>query len=335
MKNIKYSLLALSGLLFSLNSCQDDDQSYTASGNHPVATLTIDKTTIGEVDDLTTVGEYENVAICTITMDKASKTTVKYKVEFLADESTGTLEDFTVNLPPSGIDNGTPGYTLTVAPNAMSKVFTVSGNFDEAADPGETLKFKLSPISDLTGTLESNSQFFTITVGNDTSDDLEITFDWEANREYVGLDQETHSFADFDFDLEIYDENFDLFDYSYASAPEKVNVFDGETPNGTYYIVTSFYDVSTGETPMLPLNFNASVKVVKRGVFSKVINVPNIWNSTTGGYEQDNPDFLYVAAYFVKVGSTYTLYDMNDNELATGKMAQLKQALKSNKNKKK
>lgn len=334
MKNIKYSLFAFSALFLSLTSCQDDDQSYALTGNLPVGSLSIDKTTIAEYDDPAT-SDYENVAIGTFTMDKPYKTTMKFKIEFLAEESTGTLEDFEVNLPPSGIDNGTPGYLLTVPANATSKVFTVTGLFDELADPGKTLKFKISAVADLNGTVDPNSEFFTITLGNDTSDNLEITFDWEANREYLGLDEDTHSFGDFDFDLEVYTSVGGVFETSYTSAPEKITILDTETPDGLYYIVPSFYDASTAETPMLPITFNTSLKVVKRGVFTKVIELPSMWNSTVGGYEQGNPDYLYLAAYFVKVGNTYTLYDMDDNELATGKMAQLKQALKNNKNKKK
>ena len=334
MKKIKYSLLAFSALLLSLASCQDDDQSYALTGNLPVGSLAIDKTTIDEIDDPAT-SDYENVAICTFTMDKPYKTNMKFKVEFLADESTGSLEDFEVNLPPSGIDNGTPGFLLTVPANQTSQVFTVTATFDEAADPGQTLKFKIYPIADLNGTVDANSEFFTITVGNNTSDNLEITFDWEAEREYVGINGSTNLFADFDFDLEVYTSVGAIEATSYTSAPEKIEILNNDTADGLYYIVPSFYDASTAVTPMLPISFNTSLKVVKRGVFTKVIELPSMWNSTVGGYEQGNPDYLYLAAYFVKVGNTYTLYDMDDNELATGKMAQLKQALKNNKNKKK
>ncbi len=90
-------------------------------------------------------------AIGTFTMDKPYKTTMKFKIEFLAEESTGTLEDFEVNLPPSGIEaNGSPGYLLLTAPaHATSKVFTVTGLFDELAHPGKTLKFKISAVAEL------------------------------------------------------------------------------------------------------------------------------------------------------------------------------------------
>lgn len=327
MKKLKINIFALSLVsVLSLVSCDKEDQSYTNTTNSPVGYLVADKTTISESDDDATVA-LENVATYTFTVDKAYKTPLKYKVEVISSESTASAADFETSLPESGIDNGSAGYLITIPANETSTSFTISGILDNAADLNEVLKLKITPAVNLNGLVDANSQVFTLNIGNSTSNNLDIIFDWGVDREYTGLDEATHSFADFDFDLEIYAGASPVL-ASYSSAPEEIE-FLSTYPNGTYTIVASFWDASTAAEPMLPINFTPSVTVTKKGVFERTFDLTGVWNSAIGGNEQGNANAYLDVAYFTKTGSTFQLYDMDDNLLITGKSGAVKNAIKN------
>jgi hypothetical protein len=338
MKNIKLNFLALASLLIFSASCEDD-QEYNVTTNAPVGTFSSDKNSVVEFDNPIT-SDYENVAICNFTMDRPYKTDMKFKIELVASESTGSTDDFKFNLPASGIDNGSDGYLLKVDKNQTNKVFTFTAEFDDDVEGVETFKFKVTPIADFNGSVAPSSQFFTVSIGNSTSDNLDIVLDWESKRTFKTVDEEEHEFSEFDFDLEVINSSLAVANSSYASAPEKIE-FSSSSADGTYFIVPSFYSSKIVNAdnapvePMLPINFNVTLKVVKKGIFVKEIDMSNIWNTVSGGDEQGNPDAKQLAAYFVKAGTTYTLYDVDDNVLVTGRTSDLANMLKSKKRLKK
>ena len=328
MKKLKISLFALSLVsIISLVSCDKEDQSYTNTTNLPVGTIVADKTTISESDDDATVA-LENVATYTFTVDKPYKTLLKYKVEVISAESTALANDFKISLPESGIDNGSDGYLITIPAYETSLSFTISGILDNAADLNEVLKLKITPAGNLNGLVDTNSQFITLNIGNSTSDNLDIIFDWGVDKEYVGLDEDTHSYGDFDFDLEIYGAGPVPVAFSYSSAPEEVE-FLSTTADGTYTIVASFWDAAAAAEPMLPINFTPTLTVTKKGVFERSFDLTGVWNSAIGGNEQGNVNAYLDVAYFTKTGSIFQLYDMDDNLLVTGKSGAIKNAIKN------
>lgn len=326
MKKLKINLFALSLVsILSLVSCDKEDQSYTNTTNSPVGTLVADKTTISESDDDATLA-LENVASYTFTMDKAYKTNMKFKVELMGSESTATASDFESNLPESGIDNGSDGFLITIPANETAVSFTISGIFDSAAEPTEVLKFKITPAANLNGLVDGNSQMFTLNIGNSTSNNLDISFDWGIGKTYIGLDEAEHEYKDFDFDLEIYNAGGSVVLSSYSSAPEEIE-FLSTYPNGTYTITASFWDASTSPEPMLPINFKPTLTVAKKGVFVRTFDLSGVWNSATGGDQQGNANAYLDVAYFVKTGSTFQLYDMDNTLLVTGKSGVVKNAI--------
>lgn len=334
MKKIKLNIFALS--LFSalaLTSCNDDDQDYALTGNAPVGTLTSDKSTITENDDDTTIEE-ENVASYTFTMDKTYKTNMKFKVELVAAESTGSTADFETSLGESGIDNGSPGFLITVPANSTSVSFTISGVFDAPAEGTETLRFKITPAADLNGVVDANSQYFNLNIVNSTSDNLDIIFDWDGDKVYKAVDGTTnHHYSDFDFDLEIYYLGSPVLT-SYTSSPEAIE-FLSTYPDGTFTVTASLWSnpIPTAQIPvvepMLPINFAPTLKVIKKGVFTKEFNLPGIWNSAVGGADDGNPNAYVDVCKFTKTGTTYQVLDMDDNVLVTGKLADVKNVLSS------
>lgn len=326
MKKLKINLFALSLVsILALVSCDKEDQSYTNTTNSPVGTLVADKTTISESDDDATLA-LENVATYTFTMDKSYKTNMKFKVELMGSESTATASDFESNLPESGIDNGSEGFLITIPANESAVSFTISGIFDSAAESSEVLKFKITPAGNLNGLVDGNSQMFTLNITNSTSNNLDISFDWGVGKTYIGLDEEEHEYKDFDFDLEIYNVGGNVVESSYSSAPEEIE-FSGA--DGIYTITASFWDASTSPEPMLPINFEPTLTVTKKGVFVRTFDLSGVWNTAIGGDQQGNANAYLDVAYFVKTGSTFQLYDMDDTLLVTGKSGVVKNAIKN------
>lgn len=327
MKRIKLNTLAFSFLaMIALNSCEKD-QDYSVTGNLPVGTITSDKSVITESDDDLTTTDVENVATYSFTMDKAYKTDMKFKLELISEESTGSAEDFEITLGESGIDNGTDGYLIKVPANETTVNFSIKGLLDTDIAASENLKFKITPVADMNGVVASNSQTFNLTINNSVSDNLDIIFDWEVAKEYKDVNGANHSYEDFDFDLEIYYNGSPVLS-SYSSAPEAVE-FLSAYPDGTFIVTASFWDASTAAEPMLPISFKPTLTVAKKGVFVKDFDLSGKWNSSIGGSEQGNANAYVDVCYFVKTGSTYQLYDMTDNLLASGKISNVKNTLKN------
>lgn len=328
MKKIKLNIFALS--LFSalaLTSCNDDDQDYVLTGNAPVGTLTSDKSTITEMDDDTTIDE-ENVASYTFTMDKPYKTNMKFKVELVGGESTGSAADFETSLGESGIDNGSDGFLINVPANTTTFTFTMSAIFDDAAEGTETLRFKITPAADMNGVVDANSQYFNLNIVNSTSDNLDISLDWQVDKTYTAVDGTTgHSYSDFDFDLEIYYFGSPVLT-SYSSAPESIE-FLSSYPDGTFTVTASLWTVAAAAEPMLPIAFKPTLKVVKKGIFVKEFDLTGNWNSAVGGADDGNANAYVDVCKFTKSGSTYQVLDMDDNVLVTGKLADVKNVLSS------
>jgi hypothetical protein len=333
MKKIKlnslYVALFASLVLFSCDN--DVDQDYVLSGIKATATMTADKTNILESDDPSTATVDESVVNVTLTMDKPYKTLMKYKLEFLGSESTGTLDDIKINLEESPIDFGSAGYLIEVPAYSTSVTFSISGVLDLPAEVVENFKFRVYPVGDLDGAINSSTQYLSFTLGNSISDSLKITFDWNGDAEYIGEDNEVYNLSEFDFDLEIYDSAFNIVATSYSSSPEEID-FDSSEADGTYFIVPSFYTVAAVQ-PVLPINFTPKVTVSKPGVFTREFDLSGVWNSTIGGDQQGNPDAYNLLAYFVKstVGgeAMYSLYDADDNLLVSGRFANIKSLLGS------
>lgn len=328
--NVKFTLLTVITIFAITTSCTNDvDQSFPAVNAKPVGTLVIDKTSILELDNMTTPTVDESVVKCTLNMSQGYKTNMKYKVEFLPSESTGNIDDVEVVLEASPIDFGTDGFLLTVPAFETSVNFDIKSVFDILPEQAETLKFRVYPVGDLNGAINPASEFFTLTLGNSKSDALKIIFDWNGDATFKGLDNATYHYSDFDFDLEIYDSSFStVLESSYSASPESID-FANTYADGTYYIVPSFWS-NPAVAPMLPINFAPKVTVSKPGVFVKEFDMSGVWNSTIGGFQQGNPDAYNVLAYFVKTTvageAMYQLFDTNDVLLVSGKMANLKNA---------
>ena len=141
MKKIKISILSLVAIFGFTTSCTNDvDQSYPAVNDRPVITLTSDKSSIVELNDEATDLIDENIATYTLTANEAYTTDMKFKIEFLPNESTGSLEDIEVSLDASPIDFGIDGFLANVTKNTLSTQFTITSVFDVLPETAETFK---------------------------------------------------------------------------------------------------------------------------------------------------------------------------------------------------
>ncbi len=106
-------------------------------------------------------------------------------------------------------------------------------------------------------------------------DNLEkITFDWEANREYLGLDEDTT--GDFDFDLEVYTSVGGVFETGYNSAPEKITILDTETPDGLSISFQVSMMLQLLKLQCCQLALTLLLKVVKKRYTRKLSRLPSM-----------------------------------------------------------
>jgi hypothetical protein len=312
MKNIfKYNFVGLA-VLSLLFSCEDPEKDYPYTTNAPVGSLSLDKTTIDEVDLASTPAILENTIIATFNIDKPYKTDISYKVEFLPEQSTGKITDVEFNIGPSGIDNGSEGFLLTVPKNTLKKVFTITANDDDLVDGSQTLKFKITPAKDLNGLIDPASSTFTITVGNKTSNDFKVKMSWGADGKYTDVNNEVHDLTDFDFDLYVVRPNNTVIPGSQTGAPVEVATIMASSPDGTYELYAELYSFDGAAEPMLPISFDVDMEGVKPGVFTRTLTDKTFTSNTEAGT-------LSYVGKVVKTGTTYEVFNADDVSQGSGR----------------
>jgi hypothetical protein len=188
----------------------------------------------------------------------------------------------------------------------------------------------------------SNTPYWeNITVSNsncsNSNGNLSITLDWNyENGTYLATDGQYYSLSNYDFDLELYDLNFNIVVASYSNSPEEINITPTSLLDGDYIIVPSLYTTAVNSLPLNPIYFNVKLIVKKQDCFEKTIQLNNIWDTVTGGVSQNNPNAYKTAAILTKTGNLYVLKDYNTNIiLAQGKMDTFMSGIKKGKTNKK
>lgn len=320
MKKIKLYNLALFALFAAFTSCSEDDDATQERGVKPVITA-------GIVDFNISEGESATI---NLTSDMAYNQQMDLKLELVG--GTGSFRDYMTSGDETIIDDGYGiiGHKITFPAYSTSASFDITPLLDLEIEGTETFEFRLYGMGNSNGIVSKESEMITLTVSNATSDDVEIYVDWSQSYyddfgslhpgEYLGDDDSMHEFCDFDFDLEVYDGAFGYFDTSYGGCPEHVTI-DASAPDDTYYIVPSLWEL-TGTTPAEPLVFDVKVTVAKPGVWKDEIHMLN-WNSTDGGAQEGNPDAYVLSHVLVKTGTTYELYNADNDLVASGRGANI------------
>lgn len=318
MKKIKLLNFAFFALLGALVSCNDDEDATEQRTVKPVITA-------GIVDF--TVNEGETVTI-NLTTDKAYQEDMDMKLELVG--GTGSFRDYVTSGDETIIDDGygVIGHKITFPAYTTSTSFDITPLLDLEAEGTEVFEFRLYGMGNANGIVAASSEMITVTVNNSTSDNVEIYVDWSQNYyddfgtlhagEYLGADGDMYAFCDFDFDLEVYDGSFGYFATSYSSCPEHVTI-DATDPDDTYYIVPSLWEL-TGDEPAEYMDFDVKVTVAKPGIWKDEIHMFN-WNTADGGAVEGNPDAYVLSHVLVKSGTTYDLYNADDDLVASGRGA--------------
>lgn len=318
MKNLKLNKFAFLLLLGALVSCNKEDNLTEQRTEKPVISA-------GVVDF--TVNEGETVTV-NLTTDKAYQEDMQMKLELVG--GTGSFRDYMTSGDETIIDDGygVIGHKIDFPAYTTSMSFDITPLLDLEAEGTETFEFRLYGMGNSNGIVSKESELITVTVNNTTSDDVEIYVDWSQNYyddfgtlqvgTYLGADGDDHAFCDYDFDLEVYDGAFGYFDWSYSSCPEHVTI-DASAPDDTYYIVPSLWTLS-GSAPAENMTFDVKVTVAKPGIWKNEIHMFD-WNTVDGGAVEGNPNAYVLSHTLVKTGTTYELYDANNDLVESGRSA--------------
>lgn len=335
--------MTLSFAFLALTSCNDDEASFT---NSVKSVATISQTNV-------TMTEGQTVPL-TITLNRANNVSSELKIEVVS--GTGTFRDFTVSYgakTPLDLETYTDdgygyiGYKLAVPAYATTFTFDLNAVLDFEVESTETLVLKLSTAGNGNALVAANSELITVTVNPGTSNNFVARMEWDNARPnlhgnldeqtYIGADDKPHSFCGFDFDLEIYDENFNPVIVDYDNCPAET-ILPANAPNGVYIIVPSFWSrtVSAGSVPKsLEIIYPVKMTMAKPGVFVNRRDMTGLFKYSLGGAAQNNPNAYIPIAVVTKTGTTYVLTDyVTGSVLAQGKMNNFVKALKNKKAKK-
>jgi hypothetical protein len=320
-----------------LVSCNDDDTLEGVRGQKQ-SVVTIDQTSAD-------AAEGQELSF-TLTVDKPLSTPMDFKLEVVDGESTASFRDFTTSgsetdISAGGIGQGKIGYDLTFPAYATSYTFTITPIVDLLPEDTETLKLLLRSSHNGMGLVAPGSEYITINIANTVSDDFVMILNWDAPATdsfgtihpgtYIGADGSEYDLCGFDFDLELYDADFNVVDDSYSSCPEEITL-SADAPDGDYIIIPSFYTNAVADDNAVPageLKFPVTLTLAKPGVFNHVVDMTQVWTYAIGGDQEGNPDAYIPAAIVTKSGTTYTVTDYNTGTvLAQGRMASLINKLK-------
>jgi hypothetical protein len=361
MKNIlNYKCLGLAVTLISLGSCSDGNNTDSQRITKSVVTATQTSYTINE-------GESANI---TLNVDTPINDYIDLKLEIISDGSTAGLDDFTIydattqftdvlNQPLVDSNQissnqttfsqglGIIGYKVLFPAFQSTYTFSVKALNDLLPDGTETLKLRLRSTANGKGLVAAGSDVITIKINNVTSNNFVSRLNWDGAApdafgtiqpaSYTGTDTKKHQYCSFDFDLEVYDSNFNLIDATYSSythCPEEVVLDATLTPDGDYFIVPSFWSrtAPTGYAPKSgEIIYPAKVTMAKPGVFIHTTDLTGKFKYSVGGAAQNNPDAYVPVSILTKTGNTYVLTDFNDPTIVqgSGRLANLAQRFRN------
>lgn len=347
-KLFNYKFVFAAAIVGSLVSCNDDDNE-TASARTFKPTVTVEETNF-------TVLEGDMVQLVLNTA-----TPLNQRMEFKLELAGGTanFRDYTVDGDAdsttdeeTNIDDGwgVIGHKVIFPAYATSHTVDITTIYDLLPEDVETIQLKLIPMGNSNGLVDAASELITITVNPKTSNDFVVVADWKETKanahgnlesavytDTTGGDE--HDYCMFDFDLEIYDVDFNVYADDYSGCPATITLPES-APDGVYFIVPSFWSAATGpnDVPKLAededIRFKMKVTMAKPGIWIHEVNYDEIWTYKTGGLNEGLPANIgyQIAGVLIKTGTTYELQDIDGNILAQGRMADFK--LKSRKNRK-
>jgi hypothetical protein len=271
-----------------------------------------------------TVTEGESATI-TITTDTPISKPMQFKLyQTSGNAEAGVDYDFAAN---SAADFGPIGGRIVIPAHESTGSVEIMGLNDFAVD-GKSATFELRSMEAMEGVVGSSKEV-SVTIADFQGDDLAIELTWATSDE----DAYHADSQDLDFFIRGSAGYVGGFAAATGSFPENNTVF-GSWPDGTYYIDVDYWvpeDISFPGEPAL-FTIEHILTIGKIGVYSTVIkNNYTDDDATTSEYLQwsaygafGGDGYKAAVATIEKVGTTYTIKDMNGVTVASGKAGALK-----------
>lgn len=328
MRKINFKYIVAFAALGFFASCEPDNATTDARGVKPVVTAAVTSFTIAE----------GQTATVNLTVNTPYFRTMDYKLELVG--GTGSYNDYSTSGTETVLDDGwgVIGYKISVPAYAATASFNITPLVDYLPEGAETLIFRLYPMGNSNGLVAATSETITVNVSNTVLTDVKTELKWATTYNahgnlddilYAGVDGFSHSLDAYDFDILIFGPA-NIFTGATGAEPEYATIASTR-PNGDFEIYIDLYDTprrlaggtatGTGYRPTTLLNLSPILTVSKPGVWVKEIDLSNIWTSNTMPSVVPGNDPSYYAGKVTKAGTTYTLFDAADVQLATGRAA--------------
>lgn len=308
----KYLILAVIAFGGLFIACDDDVEDL---GKKEKPELTAD----GPTSITVTEG---NDAILNFKLSKAINEPIQYRLVLLDESSATDQDDYVIpgcrSNDPDCVaipENGGPvGYIFEIPPYTTEYSVNIATIFDDLGEGDENLKLKVISNRTLLGTV--GELVYNITIQNAVSDDLNIRFDWSGT--FTSGTESLDNCSTLDMDLELYDSDFNLIDFSYSNCPESLVLSTADLPDGTYYLDASLW--STGGF-FENINIPANLTFIKPGsAFNETYNLSSLFPMQDGGLDDGNSDAI-IEYTIVKAGNVYTITNPDGDTVFEGKNA--------------
>lgn len=290
---IKYfSLLSL----FIFTSCVNDDTNLTPENEKP--TLNVPQSEFSVVRG-------ESIGI-PITISRPVNDIISVELRVVGGTARKGI-DFEAGDRDIKTDFGNPDESFSVDIPAAAESFEIPFSALEFPSTFNTVELELKAIGTRFAIFPGDGTQ-TVTVNLQPSDNFVVRLAWDET--YTDADGETHSFCDFDMDLELYDELGQIVATSYIDCPEEILIAPGDLPDGTYTIVPSFWSQADAATPVDFENIPATMFAGQPGVFSEEYDLSEVpeWSDFSFGADDGNADaYLFDIATLTVSGSDFTL----------------------------
>jgi hypothetical protein len=325
MRKINFKNIVAFAALGFFASCEPDNATTDARGVKPVVTAAITSYTIAE----------GQTATVNLTVDTPYFRTMDYKLELVG--GTGSYRDYSTSGTETDVNDGMGiiGHKFSVPAYASTFSINITPLVDYLPEGTETLIFRLYPMGNSNGLVAENSETITVNVSNTVLTEVQMELKWattynaHGNMEdilYAGVDGTSHSLDAYDFDILVFGPQ-SIFAGATGAEPEYSSIASTR-PNGDYEIWIDLWDkprrlaggaaAGTGYAPTSLISLKPVLTVSKPGVWVKEIDLSNIWNSNSP-YSAPSSDVSIPVAYVTKAGTTYTLFDVDNVQLATGR----------------
>lgn len=331
-KKISYSLLAVFLLSLVTFSCEDDDS--IARRGKPELTLVSNSVTVTE-------GE---TAVFTIDVEYAVSEKIDIRIDILdangnpvvtaeGDPTTGNgfydrVQFESIEVPyPTWFESGWfeygylggTGYVASYPAFTETIQLNIETLQDFIQDGTQTINLRLSATSLMQATIQED---ISVIVNDFVGNDLTATLNWAGD--YLDSSEDPCDIdAGLDLDLElIYDGAY--VQTSYNNCPEELIILSTDT-DGIYTIDASFW-TANGNTSADGNNVPVTIDFTKDGVFLESVDLSSLFPLNDGGLNDGN-GYAITSFSVEKNGSTYTITDSNNSQIAQGRFTDYRLSL--------